>query len=111
MCVRFLVFISRLLSEMFGRVCLCAGSTCIPPLVAPVYGVAVCALVWISAASRKSWLGCCGVFFSVCALPIPRHSWLGCAVWVVVVGFAFRPRPTFPSCGVGVCVFVCTLPP
>ena len=53
--------------------CLRVRSTCIPPLLAGVCGVGVCAWIWVLAA--------------------PRHSWLGCAVWLCVLGLRFRLRP------------------
>ena len=103
-------------------VCLCARSACTPPLLAGVCGVGVCALAWVSAAPRHSWLGCWGVCVFVCALRlypttpgwgvrraplVPRHSWLGCAVWVCVLWLGFRLRPATPGWGVGVCVCSC----
>ena len=47
-------------------VCSCARSACTPPLLAGVCGVGVCALAWVSAAPRHSWLGCWGVCVFVC---------------------------------------------
>ena len=49
-------------------VCLCAHSSCTPPLLAGVCGVGVCAWARVSAAPRHSWLGCWGLFVFVCAL-------------------------------------------
>ena len=49
-------------------VCLCALSACIPHLLAGPCGVRVCALAWLLAARRHSWLGCCGVCGFVRAL-------------------------------------------
>ena len=49
-------------------VCSCARSACTPPLLAGVSGVGVCALAWVSAAPRHSWLVCWGVCVFVCAL-------------------------------------------
>ena len=39
-------------------VCLCVRSACTPPLLAGVFGVAVCAWAQVWAAPRHSWLGC-----------------------------------------------------
>ena len=56
-------------------VCLCAHSACTPPPLAGVCVVGVCALAWVSAAPRHSWLGCRGVrFLCVCAPLVPRQS-------------------------------------
>ena len=49
-------------------VCSCAPSACTPPILAGVCGVGVCALAWVSAAPRHSWLGCWGVCVFVCPL-------------------------------------------
>ena len=85
-------------------VCWCARSACTPPLLAGVCGVGVCVWGRVSAAPRRSWLGCWGVRACVRAPLVPRHSWLGCAVWVCVFGFGFRLRPATPGWGGGVCV-------
>ena len=88
-------------------VCLCARSTCTPPLLAGVCDVGVC---------LGSGLGCAppllaGVLGYVCvrvpAPLVPRHSWLGCAAWVCVLGLGFRLRPATPGWGVGVCECSC----
>ena len=88
-------------------VCLCVRSACTPPLLAGVCGLDVCALAWVSAAPRYSWLGCWG---SVCACVraslVPRHSWLGCAVWTCVLSLGFQLRPATPGSGVR-CGCVC----
>ena len=73
-----------------GCVCLRSGFGCAPPLLAGLLGC-VCA--------------------GVPALLVPRHSWLGCAVWVWVFELGFRLRPAIPGWQVGVCVFVCVVPP
>ena len=103
-------------------VCSCARSACTPPLLAGVCSVGVCALAWVSAVPRHSWLGCWGVCVFVCALRlypatpgwgvrraplVPRHSWLGCAAWVCVLMLGFRLRPATPGWGVEVCVCSC----
>ena len=106
----------------FGvRVCLCARSTCTPPLLAGVCGAVVCARAPVLAAPRLSWLACwvclslsarsacippllarvCGV--GVCAWArvsaAPRHSWLG--RWgVCVFVCALRLYPATPGWGV-----------
>ena len=49
-------------------VCLCACSSCTPPLLAGVCGVGVRAWARVTAAPRHSWLGCWGVCVLVCAL-------------------------------------------
>ena len=64
-------------------VCLCARSACIPPLLAGVCGVGVCAWAQVSAALRHSWLGCWGVCVSVCPLRLYPATpgwdvWCGC---------------------------------
>ena len=79
-------------------VCLCARCACTPPLLAVLCGLGVCAWARVSAAPRRSWLGCWGVCVlgarSACAPPLlagvcgvgvclwarvlaaPCHSWL-----------------------------------
>ena len=80
-------------------VCSCARSACSPPLLAGVCGVGVCALAWVSAAPRHSWLGCWGVCFVRVRAPlVPRHSWLGCTA-----RSACTPLLLAGVCGVGVC--------
>ena len=49
-------------------VCLCLRSACVPPLLAGVCGVGVCAWARAFAAPRHSWLGCRDVCLLVCAL-------------------------------------------
>ena len=98
-----------LLPGSLGCACWCACSPCTPPLLAGVCGVGVCVWAWVSAAPRRSWLGCWGVRVSVRALPVPRHSWLGCAVWGCVFGLGIRLRPATPGWGVQVCVLVFVL--
>ena len=61
-----------------GRVWLRARSACPPPFPVPVWGVRVCARVWVLAALRLSLGGCWGV----CVLMRPSRvvsctSWLG----------------------------------
>ena len=80
-------------------VCLCARSSCTPPLLAGMCGMGVCAWAWVWAAPRDSWLWCWGLCVFVCVLLLypatpswgmrcgcvclarvsaaPRHSWLG----------------------------------
>ena len=62
---------------------LCARSACIPPLLAGVCAVGVCAWAQVSAAPRHSWLGCLGVCVSVCPLRLYPATpgwvvWCGC---------------------------------
>ena len=49
-------------------VCCCARSTCTLPLLAGVRGAGVCVWARVSAAPRRSWLGCWGVCVLGCAL-------------------------------------------
>ena len=112
-----------------GCVCFGSGFGCAPPLLAGVLGcvcVFVCMLRlypatpgWglrrgcvclgrVSAAPRRSWLGCWAVCVSVRALRfVPCGSWPGRAVRVCVLRLGFRLRPGTPGWGVGVCVSVC----
>ena len=124
-CVLWLGFRLRPASPGWGVgvcVCSCARSACTPPLLARVCGVGVCALAWVSAAPRHSWLGCWGMCVFVCALRlypttpgwvvwraplVPHHSWLGCAAWVCVLWLGFWLRSATPGLGVGVCVCSC----
>ena len=92
-------------------VCLCARSACTPPLLAGLFGVGVSAWAWVSAAPCLFWLGCWGVFVSVCPLRLfPATPGLG--VWFVCVcvraGVSAAPRHFWLGCW-GVCVFVCPL--
>ena len=87
-------------------VCLCAHSTCTPPILAGVCGVGVGAWARVLAAPRHSWLGCWSVRVYVRAPLVLRHSWQGCAVWVFVFRLGFQLRPATPGWGVGVCVCV-----
>ena len=69
-----------------GWVGLGPGFGCAPPLLAGVLGC-VCACVR--------------------ALLVPRHTWLGCAAWLCVLELWFRLRPTTSGWGVAVCVCLC----
>ena len=90
-------------------VCLCARSACTPPLLAGVFALGVCALAWVSAAPRHSWLGCWGV--CVLVRPLRLHPatpgwgvWCGC----VCLGSGFRCNPPLLAGVLGcVCVRVC----
>ena len=50
-------------------VCWCAHSACTPPLLAGVCAVGVCVWARVSAAPRRSWLGCLVLCVVVCTLP------------------------------------------
>ena len=109
-------------------VCWCACSSCTPPLLAGVCGLAVCAWARVSAAPRHSWLGCWAVCVLVCALRLHPASpgWgarcgcvclgsgFGCAppllAWVLGCVCARVRAPLAPchswlGCAVWVCVF------
>ena len=112
LCVLGLVFWLRPATPGWGvGVCvrLRARSVCTPPLMAGVCGVGVCVWTPVSAAPRRSWLGCWGVCVCVCvpAPLVPRHCWPGWAVWVCVLGLVFWLRPATLGWGVGVCVRLC----
>ena len=81
----------EILTGLLGRVCLSACSACSPPVQAGVCGVGVCPWVRVSAARRKSWLGCWGVIVCVGAPPVPRHSWLGFVVCGLRVAWHLFP--------------------
>ena len=77
-----------------GCVCLCACPAPTPPLLAGVCSVGVCALAWVLAAPRHSWLGCWGVCVFVCPLRLypatpGRSVWCGC----VCLGSGFGCAP------------------
>ena len=75
-------------------VCSCARSACTPPLLAGVCGVGVCALAWVSAAPRHSWLGCWGVCVFVCALRLyPATPGWGVRRGCVCFGLDFGCAP------------------
>ena len=59
-------------------VCSCARSACTRPLLAGVCGVGVCALAWVPAAPRHSWLGCWGVPDWCCVAPVPVPWFVAC---------------------------------
>ena len=89
-------------------VCLCARSACTPPLLAGMFGVAVCAWAWVSAAPRLSCLGCWGVCVLVCPLRLfPATP--GWGVWCACVcsGLGFGCAPPLLAAVLGcVCVRV-----
>ena len=109
-------------------VCSCACSACTLLFLAGVFGVAVCAWAWVSAAPRLSWLGCWGVCVFVCSLRLYPAT-PGSGVWCVCVcsGSSFGcappllagvlgcvcvrvpaplvPRHSWLGCAVWVCVF------
>ena len=117
-----------LLAGMLGCVRVPARSACTPPLLAGVCGVGVCALAWVSAAPRHSWLGCWGVCVLVrplCLYPatpcLTMRRWcvclgsgLGCAPPLLRgvsgcvcarVPAPLVPRHSWLGCVVWVCVF------
>ena len=76
--------------------CLCACSACIPPLLARVCGVGVCALAWVSAAPRHCWLGYWGLFVFVGALRLysATPGWgVRCGCVFLGSGFGCAPPP------------------
>ena len=92
-------------------VCSCARSACTPPLLAGVCGVGVCALAWVSAAPRHSWLGCWGV----CVLVRPLRLYPATPGWgvrrgCVCFGLGFGCAPPLLA-GVLGCVRVRVRPP
>ena len=96
----------RLLSWVLGDACSCARPAYTPPLLAGVCGVDVCALAWVLAAPRHSWLGCWGVCVLVCPLRLypatpGRGVWCGC----VCLGSGFGCAPPLLA-GVLGCVCV-----
>ena len=92
-------------------VCLCALSACIPPLLAGLCAVGVCAWARVSAAPRHSWSGCSGVCVLLCALRLysTTPGWdvrCGC----VCLGSDFGCAPPLLA-GVLGCVCVCVRSP
>ena len=109
-------------------VCSCARSACTMPLLAGVRGVGVCVWARVSAAPRKSWLGCWGVCVLVCALRLHPatpgrgarcgcvclDSGFGCAPALLAgvlgcvcarVRAPLAPSHSWHGCAVWVCVF------
>ena len=109
-------------------VCWCARSACTPPLLVGVCGVGVCLWARVSAAPRRSWVGCLGVCVLVClgrsypATPgwgvrrgcVCLGSGFGCAppllagvLGCVCAGVRgpLAPRHSWLGCAVWVCVF------
>ena len=88
--------------------CSCARSACTPPLLAGVCGVGVCALAWVSAAPRHSWLGCwcaCVLVFPLRLHPATPGTgvWCGC----VYLGWGLGCAPPLLAGVLGcVCVLV-----
>ena len=92
-------------------VCLRARSSCVPPLLARVCGVGVCAWARFSAAPRQSWLGCWGMCVFACALLLYPAT-PGWAVWCgcVCLGSDFGCAPPLLA-GLSGCVCVCVRTP
>ena len=89
-------------------VCVCSSACppCTPPLLAGVCGLGVCAWAPVSAAPRRSWLGCWAVCVLVCALRLhPDTPGWGAGFGCVCLGSGFgcaSPLLAGP-CVVGVC--------
>ena len=86
--------------------CLCARSACTLPLLAGVCGVGLCAWAQVSAAPRRSWLGCWGVCVFVCALrlyPATPGSGVRCGCGYLGSGSGCAP-PLLAQVWVCVCV-------
>ena len=113
--------------EVAVCVCCCVRSACFPPLLAGVCGASVCVSVRVSAAPRRSWLGCSGLFVLGCALRFyPASPGLGVRCGCVCVSLVFScappllagvlgslcvcvrappvPRHFWPGCALWVCV-------
>ena len=93
-------------------VCLCVRSACTPPLLAGVFGVAVCAWAQVWAAPRHSWLGCSGVCVCVRAprlYPAIRGRGVRCVCVCLGSGFGCAP-PLLAGVLGFVCVCVRALP-
>ena len=92
-------------------VCSCARSACTPPLLAGVCGVGVCVWARVSAAPRRSWLGCWGACASVCPLRLhPATPCWGGRCGCVCLGSGFGCAPPLLA-GVSGCVCVCVRAP
>ena len=90
-------------------VCLCARRSCIPPLLAGLCGVGVCALTLVLAAPRHSWPGCWGLYVFVFAPGLyPATPGWDVRFWVCSTRVLAAPRHSWRGCS-GVCVFVCAL--
>ena len=74
--------------------CWCACSSCTPPLLAGVCGLAVCPWARVLAAPRHSWLGCSAVCVPVCALRLhPATPGWGARCGCVCLGSGFGCAP------------------
>ena len=92
-------------------VCSCARSACIPPLLAGVCGVGVCAWARVSAAPRNFLLGFWAVFVFVCALRLyPATPGWGVRRGCACLGSGSGCAPPFLG-GVLGCVCVLVRPP
>ena len=92
-------------------VCFCARSACIPPFLAAMCGVGVCAWARVSAAPRHSWLGFSGlcVFESALRLYPTTPGW-GARCGCVCLGSASGYAPPLLA-GVSGSVCVCVRAP
>ena len=109
-CVCGLGFLLRPATPCWGVgvcVCLCAHSTCTPPLLAGLCSVGVCAWARDWAAPCHSWLGCWGVYVLVGALRLyPTTPGWRLQCWCVCLGSGFGCAPPLLA-GVLGCVCAC----
>ena len=91
MCIRVRGLISAPphLAGVSGCFCLCARSTCTPPILAEGCGAFV--RLPVLASPCQSWLSCWGAFVCLRAWPVPQEPWLRCAVRLFGSGFWLRP--------------------
>ena len=94
-----------ILAGVLGCVRQCGRSACTQPVLAGVRGAGMCAWPRVSSAACDSWLGLCGLWVCVCALPVPSQSWPGLVVRLFGFRLWFSPYQSWLVCW-RVCVCV-----